>query len=403
MLCTLTAPAGRSSGELRVKAAWKGGSAVLASRVRASEALKINEIGLNNPFVELYNADAAEVDLSGLTVRLRRSGWAPVEALTFPEGTRMAAGDHLLLNVDPAAPSAPATTVFIPVSTGPKLAFPAGVTTLPAASVAGFAVGEKMGIDLGGQYEEVTVTAIGTPSTQSNLGAAAQIGDTQLRVDATAWLQPGDELTVDTGDRMETVRVKEVLERVEFHVRRFGEPARKHEPGLVSLEEPLQKVHAQGVDVSCPGSGISFTPATHFAHTSGDALQPLGAGWTPSEGLWLRYAPSPNAGSVALVDPTTGTVLDAVVYGSQQSNSSANGTITSPELAVLEGDQRGGGCQAVAPGPVPVWMLSRNPDLAKGDRSLVRIPDGADSDVLCEDFRLSEQPSPGMANRFEEK
>ena len=403
VLCTLTAPAGRPSGELRVTAAWKGGSAVLASRVRASEALKINEIGLNNPFVELYNADAMEVDLSGLMVQIRRSGWTPVEALTFPEGTRMAAGDYLLLNVDPAVPPAPATTVFIPVSTGPKLEFPAGVTTLPTASVAGFAVGEKMGIDLGGQYEEVTVTAVGTPSTQSNLGAAARIGDTQLRVDATAWLQPGDELTVDTGDRMETVRVKEVLERVEFHVRRFGEPERKHEPGLVSLEKPLQKDHAQGVDVSCPGSGISFTPATRFAHTSGDALQPLGAGWTPSEGLWLRYAPSPNAGSVALVDPATGTVLDAVVYGSQQSNSSANGTISSPELAVLEGDQRGGGCQAVAPGPVPVWMLARNPELAKGDRSLVRIPDGADSDVLCEDFRLSERPSPGMANRFEEK
>ena len=403
VLCTLTAPAGRTSGELRVTAAWKGGSVALASRVRASEALKINEIGLNNPFVEIYNADAAEVDLSGLTVQIRRSGWAPVEALTFPEGTRMAPGDYLLLNVDPSAPAAPATTVFIPVSTGPKLAFPAGVTTLPAASVAGFSVGEKMGIDLGGQDEEVTVTAIGTPSTQSNLGAAALTGDTQLRVDATAWLQSGDELTVDTGDRMEIVRVKEVLERVEFHVRRFGESERKHEPGLVALEEPLQKDHAQGVDVSCPGSGISFTPATRFAHTSGDALQPLGTGWMPSEGLWLRYAPSPNAGSVALVDPGTGTVLDAVVYGSQQSNSSANGTITSPELAVLEGDQRGGGCQAVAPGAIPAFILARNPEPAKANRSLVRIPDGADSDVLCEDFRLSDSPTPGRANSVFEK
>ena len=103
---------------------------------------------------------------------------------------------------------------------------------------------------------------------------------------------------------------------------------------------------------------------------------------------------------MALVDPSTGTVLDAIVYGSQQSNSSANGTITSPELAVLEGDQRGGGCQAVAPGPVPAWLLARNPELAKTpDRSLVRFPDGADTDVLCEDFRLSETPTPGGPNR----
>ena len=94
-------------------------------------------------------------------------------------------------------------------------------------------------------------------------------------------------------------------------------------------------------------------------------------------------------------------MLDAVVYGSQQSNSSANGTIASPELAVLEGDQRGGGCQAVAPSPVPAWLLARRPELANtADRSLVRFPDGADTDVLCEDFRLSETPTPGLPNKF---
>ena len=66
---------------------------------------------------------------------------------------------------------------------------------------------------------------------------------------------------------------------------------------------------------------------------------------------------------------------------------------------MLEGDQRGGGCQAVAPGPIPAWLLARNPELAKAaDRSLVRFPDGADTDVLCEDFRLSTQPTPGTAN-----
>ena len=77
-----------------------------------------------------------------------------------------------------------------------------------------------------------------------------------------------------------------------------------------------------------------------------------------------------------------------------------NGTITSPELAVLEGNQQGGGCQAVAPGPIPAWRLARNPELAKAaDRSLVRFPDGADTDVLCEDFHLSEAPTPGGPNQ----
>ena len=401
VLYSLTAPAERSAGDFAVRAGWNGGEATVRTRIRCAEALKVNEIGLDTPFVELYNADDSDVNLSGLSLQVRRSGWAPVEALVFPEGTLLPPGAHLLLEVDPAVPDTPVTTVFSPVSTGPRLHFPAGTSTLPATSVQGFAVGEKMGIDQGGQYEEVTVTAVGTPATQSGLAADAKAGDTRLSIEGTSRLEPGSVLTVSTGDRKETVTVKRVLVSAEPYVRRFGEPERPHETGLVELEQPLRRNHAAGVDVSCPGTGISFTPATRYAHSSGDALQPLGAGWTPTPGLYLRYAPSAHAGSVALTDPATGTVLDAVVYGSQQSNSSANGTITSPELAVLEGEQGGGGCQAVAPGPVPAWLLARNPDLAKASsRSLVRIPDGADTDVLCSDFRLSEQPSPGAPNRL---
>ena len=396
---SLTASAWRSSGELYVLASWKGGSASLSARIRCSEPVMINEIGLAEPFVELYNASAKEVDLSGLELQVRRSGWAAVKALSFPEGTKLAAASHLLLEVDPAAPATPFTTVFSPISTGPKLSFPAGATTLPATSVAGFTVGEKMGIDLGGNYEEVTVTAVGSPATQSNLSQAAKAGDTQLFIDATSALVPGSILTINTGDRVELATVKALVRSSEAPVRFSRTP---HEPGIVELEQPLQRDHAVGVDVSCPGTGISFTPATKYAHTSGDALQPLGAGWTPTAGLYLSYAPSATAGSIALVDPATETVMDAIVYGSQQSNSSANGTITSPELAVLEGEQKGGGCQAVAPGPVSPWMLARNPELAKAPaRSLVRFPDGADTDSLCEDFRLSEQPTPGKANRLE--
>ena len=398
----LTGAKARVSGDLQAIARWQGGDASVSTRIRCVDALTINEIGLGQPFVELYNAGTAEADLSGLELQVRRSGWASVTALTFPEGTRLDAGAHLLLEVDPAAPTAPATKVFIPVSTGPKLFFPAGVTTLPAASVTGFAVGDKMGIDLGGQYEEVTVTAVGTPATQSNLARDVKAGDTKLCIVGTAYMEPGSVLTISTGDRTESAVVKQVLVVAEPYVRQFGERERPHDPGLVELEKPLQRDHAAGVDVSCPGTGISFEPATRFAHASGDALQPLGAGWTPTQGLYLSYAPSASAGSVALVDPATGTVLDAVVYGSQQSNSSANGTITSPELAVLEGNQRGGGCQAVAPGPIPAWLLARNPELAKvAPRSLIRFPDGADTDSLCEDFRLTDHPTPGTANVIE--
>ena len=401
VLYTVTAPVGRSSGFTTVTARWNGGEASLNARLRCLEALKINEIGLSEPFVELFNADDADANLSGLELHVRRSGWASVNALTFPAGTKLAAGEYLLLEADPAAPTAPASTIFIPVSTGPKLIFPAGTTVLPATSVAGFEVGQRMGIDLGGHYEEVTVTQVGTPATQTNLAQPAHAGDTQLTIVGTSHFKPGSELTIDTGDRKETVQVKQVLVVAEPYVRQFGERERPHEPGLVELAAPLKRDHANGVDISCLGEGIAFTPATRFAHTSGDALQPLGAGWTPTPGLYLSYAPSATAGSVALIDPATDTVLDAIVYGSQQSNSSANGTIASPELAILEGDQHGGGCIAVTPAPVPAFLLARRPELAPGPQSLVRLPDGSDTDNLCEDFRLSARPTPGEGNCLE--
>ena len=223
----------RTSDELEVEASWQGGSAQLSTRVRCADAVKINEVGLDDPFVEIYNAEAAEADLSGLELRVRRSGWASVTALTFPEGTKLAAGAYLLLPVDPAAPTAPATMVFSPVSTGPKLHFPAGVNNFPATSVAGFAVGDKLGIDLGGQYEEVTVTAVGTPATQSNLARDAKAGDTQLCIVGTSNLQPGSVLTVSTGDRTEIVTVKQVRLSISvilfmvmrgYWIIRFGRP-----------------------------------------------------------------------------------------------------------------------------------------------------------------------------------
>jgi hypothetical protein len=80
-------------------------------------------------------------------------------------------------------------------------------------------------------------------------------------------------------------------------------------------------------------------------------------------------------------------VVDAMVYGSRQSNSSANGIITSPEIATLEGDQSQGGCIVVVPGSVSGsgQFIS---SAGKTDRSAGRFPDGADSDNNCLDFML---------------
>ena len=409
---TLTAPEGRSAGWAGFQAYWQGGELAVSSRIRCAEAVKINEIALAGegiaPFIELYNAGAAEVDLSGLELVLRRSGQASVRALTLPEGTRLAAGGFLLLNQSADAVLPAPTTLFTPVSTGPILTFPAGTDVLPITAVDDIVVGQKLGIGLGGPYELVTVTEVGTPATQTNLAKPAKAGDHTLFLDTTADLVPGLEITIDTGDRKEIAVVKNVLVSARKRIRRFGEPTPPAPPelGQVELAAPLQKDHAGSVDVSCPGTGVRFTPATRYTHESGDAVQPfttdpegLYATGKPDAGLSYRYALSPTAGSIALVDPASGVILDAVVYGSQQSNSSANGTIASPELATLEGDQQGGGCIAVVPRALSPFQLARMPKgTVPPPVCIIRWPDGTDADALCTDFRQTTTPTPGAPN-----
>lgn len=43
--------------------------------------------------------------------------------------------------------------------------------------------------------------------------------------------------------------------------------------------------HMDAVDVSDPGTGIGFSPATKFVHVSGQAVQALGSGITLSSAL----------------------------------------------------------------------------------------------------------------------
>ncbi len=475
---TLTAPAGRSAGFARFTARWSGGEVSVAERVRSSEAVKINEVGFpaavgRTAFIELYNGGDATADLSGVELVVRRSGSAPVKALTFPKGTFVRPGAYLTIDQGASAVTAPAaagsdevnllydlsaldkveiggtqygivrrgtpagefTTVFTPVSTGPWMTVPAGATSVPVASVAGFVPGEKMGIGLGGEFEVVTVTSVGTPSTQSVLSEAAKAGDTMLTIETTFALLPGSQVTVDTGDRTEVVTVKTLVRSSNPPApRRFGQAQEPHVPGVIELTEPLKKDHMRSVDVACPGTGVSFTPATRVAHISGEAVQPLGAPYKldaplkedvpayqavglpttlqavrdllgalvgePAQGdrLAMGYAPSLTAGSIALVDPATGAVLDAIVYGSQQSSSSANGTIASPELATLEGVQSGGGCIAVLPPIRPSFGRGGAIQPPTLYRSLVRYPDGEDKDMLCSDFRLTSIPTPGSQN-----
>jgi hypothetical protein len=294
------------------------------------------------------------------------------------------------------------TTVFIPVSTGPWINIPAGATNLPVTSAAGFEIGQKIGIDIGGNYEVATVTAVGKAATQTTFAAAAVAGATNIKVAANANMTAGDTLTVGTGARKELVKVANV-------------GAAGATGTGVDLASPLKFDHAASIDVWSAGTGITFQPATKFPHLSGDAVQALGAGITldsplakvhpygapvvnslvtaagyqgpPAPTQWFGGALSPSAGSIALLDAGGVAVVDAMVYGSQQSNSSANGYIVSPELATLEGEQGQGGCIVVVPGGGGGGGFGQAASAGGVNRSFGRFPNGADADNLCRDFR----------------
>ncbi len=454
----IKSPAMTGAGVLTGRAEWRGhargvNSDTVTARVRDVYSVKINEVQFelsSNPavqFIELYNASQTAVDLSRWTLVSTAGQRAPVTLAKIPEGASVAGRGFYLLGSSDSGLAAPAgagaatvylrsaagfsagqkieidgeartiasagtgagpmTMLFAPVSTGPWLTISAGATNIPVVSTAGFETGQKIGIDLGGNYEMAIVTAVGKAATQTTLSESAAAGATRIKLADDTNISAGDTLIISTGARKEVAKVA-------------GAGTNGQSATGVELAAPLRLDHASGVDVSDAGTGISFAPATRFPHMSGDPVQALGSGITldhplsrshpygaavldetgrkegsqgdPSPNQWFGGMLSPIAGSIALLD-ASGAVVDAMVYGSQQSNSSGNGTIASPELATLEGDQSGGGC-----------IVAVAQRVGEAGFSAGRFPDGADTDSNCEDFhvpsfaRLAKASAPGATN-----
>lgn len=463
----VTAPSSVDAGFLTGKATWKSSSSgkkqheTIVQRIRDVVPVKLNEIRLStgnnssNQFIELYNASSNEIDISNWSLISTPSEWASVKLTTIPDQTKLRAHGFYLLGLSSSGLVAPVdkgqqtiyvrstegyhagqeiqidgetrtitevgtaahpkTTLFIPVSTGPWLTFPAGTTNLPVSDASGFVKGQQIGIDFAGNYELATITEVGKAATQTTLFEAAKAGDSVIQLTANSNISVGDQLTINTGTRIELVKVKRIINVVEAPTRRFFGQSASPEPGKVELSAPLQLDHMMAVDVSCVGTGISFSPATKFEHKSGDAVQALGSGITLDKALdnkhetgtaiknalitssgyqgdatpneWYGIPLSSSAGSIALMDNTGTVLIDAMVYGSQQSPSSANGTITSPEIATLEGEQIQGGCIAVAPAPARRYFFQPSPGEDFTNKSLGRYPDGNDTDSNCNDFQ----------------
>jgi len=471
----INSPATASAGFLIGKAEWTtqatGGTRfdTTAQRVRNAFPIKINEIRFGDQFIELYNASDKEVDISKWTLTNTLSQWAPVKLATIPAGTKLAGHGFYLLGLASSGLAAPAsqgatiinvrstngfetgqkieidgetrmianvgtaatpmTTVFVPVSTGPWLTIPPGSTNLPVTSADGFMVGQKIGIDTGGNYELATVIAAGKAATQTTLSEAAVAGANTIKLAANSDMTVGDTVTLDTGTHKELATVKRIVNIVAAPSGRggFGGARGGGAAGEIELAAPLKFDHRSGIDVSDAGTGISFSPATRFPHVSGDAVQALGDGITldralvknheygaavvnplittgsyqgpPTPSQWFGNPLSASAGSIALFDASGKVLVDGMVFGSQQSSSSANGTIASPEIATLEGVQSQGGCIVVPPNSGRGSFGGRGaPAAGATNRSVGLASDGADTDNNCSDFQ-SQTPTPGAHNQ----
>jgi hypothetical protein len=342
---TVTSGPAAFNGDLVGNASWTANGTTqsdsTAEKVRNVSPVKINEFAINatDSFIELYNAGASDVDLSGWTLTEHPITQAIFSSVKIPAGTKLAAKGFYVLGLANSGLAVPAqkgdTTVYVrsatgmnvgdaieidtgtgvetrkiaavgtaagapttlwqPLPDGPVITIPVGSTSVPYdrpgggfGGGGGFAVevGQKLGLGYGAtypvvlntveKYEVVTVTEVGKPGTQTYLAANANIGDTSIRVRNAANISVGDKINLDIDS------VGHGTETVT--VKSLGAAANGGGRGgggaSLELEAPLKFNHANNLPFSVRGTGISFQPATAFAHSSNEPLLPLGTGLT---------------------------------------------------------------------------------------------------------------------------
>ncbi len=450
-------------------------------KVRNVSPIKINEFAVSsatpanpsNSFIELYNAGAADADLSNWTLTERPSQQSIFSSVKIPAGTKLPARGFYVLGLANSGLAIPAkkgdatiyvrsitgmnvgdaieidtgsgvetrkiasigtaagavTTLWQPLPEGPVITIPVGSTSVPVSSVAGFEVGQKIGIGYGTstpavsriveQYEVVTVTELGKAGNQTALAADAKVGDTSIRVRSVASISVGDKIRLDIASAdhgIETVTVKAITAGAAGG-RGAGRGAGA--AGTVELSAPLKFNHASNMPISVWGTGISFQPATAIVHASNEPVQPLGTGitldsplasdhainavvrdavvttegyqMTPAPNQWFGGPALGNAGSMVLRD-ASGLVVDSLNFGALVDPWAAKG------FQETAGSGRGG-CFVPAPGGRGGRGArgAAAPAAAGPNRSAARTTDGTDTDSNCADFQL-QTPTPGTPN-----
>jgi len=379
------------NGDLVGNARWSTGgraqSETIAEKVRNVSPVKINEFRISdgsptnttNSFIELYNAGARDIDISNWTLTEHPTQQAIFSTVKIPAGTKLAAHGFYLLGLSNSGLAVPAragdttinvnttgmsagdtididtgagtasnaetrkiagigtaaganTTLWQPLPDGPVITIPAGSTSVPVTSVAGFAVGEKIAIGYGAtyptvakaadaqameRYEVATVTAVGKPGTQALLGADAAAGSTNIKVTSVANISAGDKIRLDVdsvGHGIETVTVTRVGTQASrtalsadasagatnIKVRGMNGPSRGIQGGvpfsvgnnlIVGTPANRETVTITAVGASGPaGAGIDFTPALAHAHPNGDAVVDPGSGLDLAAPLKFNHA-----------------------------------------------------------------------------------------------------------------
>ena len=335
------------NGDLVAHADWTDSAGVkrrdtAVQKVRSVSPVKINEFQIGagapanptNAFIELFNADAAPVDISGWTLTEHAIQQATFSDVKIPAGTRLAShafyllglsdsglaaaarkgdaniyirsttgmtvGDSIQVDTSAAAETrkiasigtaaANSTTLWQPLPDGPVMTIPAGATNVPVTNIAGFAVGEKIALGYGAtypvvgtsteKYEVATVTTVGKAGTQGRLSAAAPAGTNIVKVSNVDNISVGDKIRLDiasVGHGIETVTVTAVG------------TAGPNGTGL-TIAEKLKFDHSSNIPFSDRGTGISFSPATTMPHSSNEPVQALGTGITLDAALARDHA-----------------------------------------------------------------------------------------------------------------
>ncbi len=391
------------NGDLVGNASWttngRRQSETTAEKVRNVSPVKINEARVSAPnnstdsFIELYNAGASAIDLSNWTLAAHPTQQAIFSAVKIPAGTRLAARSFYLLGLSDSGLAAAArhgdttiyvrstagmnvgdsididtgsgaetrkiasigtaagnhTTLWQPLPEGPVITIPAGSTNVPVASVAGFAVGEKIALGYGAtypavartveKYEVATVTAVGQPGTQAYLGADAPAGATNIKFwqvgqpgggTNVAHISAGDKIVLDidsVGHGIESVTVTKVgtqsirgvlsadasagAASVKVQGRGPGGAngfavGDKMTIGTPATQETVTITAVGGADPG--GTSVSFTPALAKAHPSREEVIDQGMGLDLAAPLKFSHAanlPFSNRGTGISFKPAT--------------------------------------------------------------------------------------------------